>query len=135
MLYLEDGYIDKLWNKYFAFDGCSGRQVPAQSDLQFGISHTLGLFVLLAVAILVSSIIMIGERLFFKHILPKIRAKPPNTFWKSETILFISQVNTNVFVSSFRLYKTLGVCIYVGTWKRVNGLKLNLSISPDRNIN
>jgi len=63
-----------------------------------------GVFLMLAVGISIGVVILILEHLVFKYILPALRKKNKNCFWKSPNLMFFSQVS--FFILFYLLFKT-----------------------------
>ena len=73
---------------------CENKRMD-NSDLQFGLPHTAGLFVMLLVAVGLSFIVLIIEHVLYFCILPWLRKKPANSVWKGRKVEYVSQVWTS----------------------------------------
>ncbi|KPM11232.1 hypothetical protein QR98_0098020 [Sarcoptes scabiei] len=63
-----------------------------------------GVFVMLSIGIMVGVFILLAEHFTFKYLLPGLRKKPKDCFWKSPNLMFFSQklyrfINTVELVS------------------------------------
>lgn len=57
-----------------------------------GIRSVAGVFIMLGCGLFAGILILMFEHLFYKYLLPKIRIKPKDCFWKSPNLMFFSQV-------------------------------------------
>lgn len=58
-----------------------------------GITSLAGVFIMLGCGLFAAILLLGLEHLFYKYILPKIRLKPKDCFWKSPNLMFFSQVS------------------------------------------
>lgn len=64
-----------------------------------GVKALSGLFILLGCGLIVGIILLFFEHAFYKYLLPQLRNKPREDFWRSRRVMFFSQV----------IYQTSGV--------------------------
>lgn len=58
-----------------------------------GIRSLAGVFIMLGCGLLAAILLLGSEHLFYKYLLPTIRLKPKDCFWKSPNLMFFSQVS------------------------------------------
>ena len=95
--YHESGYIEDLQELYFRRSKCSNNVFDGQlqgeaSPMVF--NQHAGLYLLLLVGIFVCILLMLLEHATFKWLVPYWRGKPIKSFWKSYSMLFVSQVRS-----------------------------------------
>lgn len=56
-----------------------------------GVASVAGVFCLLGMGMTLGIIILIGEHIFYKYSLPKLRQCPKNSMWRSRNVMFFSQ--------------------------------------------
>ena len=72
----------------FGFDGQArhgGQPRP------LGVASVAGVFCLLGLGMTMGVIILVGEHIFYKYSLPKLRQCPKNSIWRSRNVMFFSQ--------------------------------------------
>ncbi|KAK3577736.1 hypothetical protein CHS0354_005828 [Potamilus streckersoni] len=90
--YVKSGMIDELkWRYLRNKRRCVNNLQSAKVWKKFGLKHTEGLFIMLLVAVGVAVILLCFEHLVYIRLVPKVRIKPRNSFWKSKRIAFVSQ--------------------------------------------
>lgn len=63
-----------------------------------GVKALSGLFILLGCGLLVAIVLLIFEHAFYKYLLPSLRNKPRENFWRSRRVMFFSQVTKQYFL-------------------------------------
>ncbi|KAL3868322.1 hypothetical protein ACJMK2_041139 [Sinanodonta woodiana] len=90
--YVKSGIIDELkWRYLKNKRRCVNKLQSSVVWKKFGLEHTVGLFVMLLVAMGMSLILLGCEHLVYISLVPKVRIKPINSLWKSKKIAFVSQ--------------------------------------------
>ncbi|XP_011866349.1 PREDICTED: uncharacterized protein LOC105561191 [Vollenhovia emeryi] len=97
--YTSNGLLDILQEKWYGELPClSGRlgldAVLATDSGQprpLGVAAVAGVFCLLGIGMLLGTIILIGEHLFYKYTLPRLRHCPEDSIWRSRNVMFFSQ--------------------------------------------
>lgn len=93
--YVNNGFMDILQNKWFSDLPCVNRELET-SDLgqptPLGVDAFLGVFLMLGCGIVVGLAILCLEHAFYHYALPKLRQTPPDSIWRNQNIMFVSQV-------------------------------------------
>lgn len=55
------------------------------------VASVAGVFCLLGMGVVLGSIILAGEHLFYKYTLPRLRHRPEDSIWRSRNVMFFSQ--------------------------------------------
>ena len=55
------------------------------------VASVAGVFCLLGTGVVVGTLILIGEILFYKYTLPRLRHRPNTSIWRSRNVMFFSQ--------------------------------------------
>lgn len=88
--------MDILQNKWFSDLPCVNRE-PETSDIgqptPLGVDAFLGVFLMLGCGILAGVVILCLEHAFYHYALPKLRQKPPDSIWRNQNMMFVSQVS------------------------------------------
>ncbi|XP_060089118.1 glutamate receptor ionotropic, NMDA 3B [Heteronotia binoei] len=79
--YKSAGFMDLLHDKWYKMVPCGKRVFAVTETLQMGIYHFSGLFVLLCIGLCGSLLTSLGEHIFFRLILPRIRRKKKFNYW------------------------------------------------------
>uniref|UniRef100_A0A8D0GDW7 Glutamate receptor n=1 Tax=Sphenodon punctatus TaxID=8508 RepID=A0A8D0GDW7_SPHPU len=79
--YKSAGFIDLLHDKWYKMVPCGKRVFAVTETLQMGIYHFSGLFVLLCIGLCGSLLTSLGEHIFYRLILPRIRRKKKFNYW------------------------------------------------------
>ncbi|XP_015380519.1 PREDICTED: glutamate receptor ionotropic, NMDA 3B-like [Diuraphis noxia] len=92
--YINNGFMDILQNKWFSDLPCVNRE-PETSDIgqptPLGVDAFLGVFLMLGCGILAGAVILCLEHAFYHYALPKLRQKPPDSIWRNQNMMFVSQ--------------------------------------------
>lgn len=56
-----------------------------------GVASVAGVFCLLGMGVIMGTLILAGEHLFYKYTLPHLRHKPKTSIWRSRNVMFFSQ--------------------------------------------
>lgn len=56
-----------------------------------GVASVAGVFCLLGMGVVLGTIILAGEHLFYKYTLPRLRHRPEDSIWRSRNVMFFSQ--------------------------------------------
>jgi ionotropic glutamate receptor NMDA 3A len=56
-----------------------------------GVASVAGVFCLLGLGMSLGVVILVGEHIFYKYSLPKLRQRPKNSMWRSRNVMFFSQ--------------------------------------------
>lgn len=87
--------MDILQNKWFSDLPCINRDLET-SDLgqptPLGVDAFLGVFLMLGCGILAGVVILCLEHIFYHYALPKLRQTPPDSIWRNQNMMFVSQV-------------------------------------------
>ncbi|KAL8612569.1 hypothetical protein ACOMHN_053634 [Nucella lapillus] len=89
LTYTENGFIQELSRKYMRRSRCG--YFLSGSAVQYGLEHTGGLFIILLSSVFLSVLLLFGEHLAYKFLVPWLRSRPDNSFWKTENLAFFSQ--------------------------------------------
>ncbi|KAJ6664299.1 hypothetical protein lerEdw1_008518 [Lerista edwardsae] len=79
--YKSAGFMDLLHDKWYKMVPCGKRVFAVTETLQMGIYHFSGLFVLLCIGLCGSLLTSLGEHIFYRLILPRIRRKKKFNYW------------------------------------------------------
>ncbi|XP_053151140.1 glutamate receptor ionotropic, NMDA 3B isoform X2 [Hemicordylus capensis] len=79
--YKSAGFMDLLHDKWYKMIPCGKRVFAVTETLQMGIYHFSGLFVLLCIGLCGSLLTSLGEHIFYRLILPRIRRKKKFNYW------------------------------------------------------
>lgn len=71
--------------------GYDGQPRPGGQPRPLGVASVAGVFCLLGLGMTLGVIILIGEHIFYKYSLPKLRQRPKNSIWRSRNVMFFSQ--------------------------------------------
>ncbi|XP_050436256.1 glutamate receptor ionotropic, NMDA 3A-like isoform X2 [Adelges cooleyi] len=92
--YVNNGFMDILQNKWFGELQCVDREMET-SDLgqptPLGVDAFLGVFLMLSCGIGAGVFILICEHIFYHYALPKLRQSAPDSLWRSQNVMFVSQ--------------------------------------------
>ncbi|XP_017794077.1 PREDICTED: uncharacterized protein LOC108575709 [Habropoda laboriosa] len=98
--YTSTGLLDILQEKWYGGLPCiRGRKgmdtgVEHEQGRQprpLGVASVAGVFCLLGMGVVLGTIILAGEHLFYKYTLPRLRHRPENSIWRSRNVMFFSQ--------------------------------------------
>ncbi|XP_012584885.1 PREDICTED: glutamate receptor ionotropic, NMDA 3B [Condylura cristata] len=78
--YKSSGFIDLLHDKWYKMVPCGKRAIVTET-LQMGISHFSGLFVLLCLGLGSALLSSLGEHIFYRLVLPRIRRGHRLQYW------------------------------------------------------
>lgn len=56
-----------------------------------GVASVAGVFCLLGMGVVLGTLILAGEHLFYKYTLPRLRHQPKSSVWRSRNVMFFSQ--------------------------------------------
>ncbi|XP_071117888.1 glutamate receptor ionotropic, NMDA 3A-like isoform X1 [Haliotis cracherodii] len=90
MDYHQSGYIDDLIDVHFADAQCFKQRIT-QEESRLEVQHHAGLFVMMSVGIIIGIIVCFVEHAVYKWLVPRFRASPGDSQWKSSHMLFFSQ--------------------------------------------
>ncbi|XP_053228546.1 glutamate receptor ionotropic, NMDA 3B [Podarcis raffonei] len=79
--YKSSGFMDLLHDKWYKMVPCGKRVFAVTETLQMGIYHFSGLFVLLCIGLCGSLLTSLGEHIFYRLILPRIKRKKKFNYW------------------------------------------------------
>ncbi|XP_075590916.1 uncharacterized protein LOC124490664 [Dermatophagoides farinae] len=101
--YNEYGFLDQLHRKWYGRVHCLESTSLSKPE-PLTVRGVAGVFLMLTIGILVGIIILLAEHFTFKYLLPGLRKKPKDCFWKSPNLMFFSQklyrfINTVELVS------------------------------------
>ncbi|KAJ8688109.1 hypothetical protein QAD02_023904 [Eretmocerus hayati] len=99
--YSSTGLLDILQEKWYSglpctINGASGIGFDGQPKQEgqprpLGVASVAGVFCMLGLGMTLGIIILIGEHIFYKYSLPKLRECPKNSVWRSPNVMFFSQ--------------------------------------------
>ncbi|XP_034946070.1 uncharacterized protein [Chelonus insularis] len=99
--YTSNGMLDILQEKWYGglhpcIKGREGRNTDFGSDTRgqprpLGVASVAGVFCLLGLGVVLGTIILAGEHLFYKYTLPRLRHRPKTSIWRSRNVMFFSQ--------------------------------------------
>lgn len=93
--YINNGFMDILQNKWFSDLPCVNRELETSDIGQptpLGVDAFLGVFLMLGCGILAGVVILCLEHAFYHYALPKLRQTPPDSIWRNQNMMFVSQV-------------------------------------------
>lgn len=64
---------------------------PGGQPRPLGVASVAGVFCLLGMGVVLGTIILTGEHLFYKYTLPRLRRRPDDSIWRSRNVMFFSQ--------------------------------------------
>ncbi|KAM5237886.1 glutamate receptor ionotropic, NMDA 3B [Ctenodactylus gundi] len=79
--YKSSGFIDLLHDKWYKMVPCGKRVFAVTETLQMGIYHFSGLFVLLCLGLASALLSSLGEHVFYRLVLPRIRRGNRLQYW------------------------------------------------------
>ncbi|XP_065514933.1 glutamate receptor ionotropic, NMDA 3B isoform X3 [Lathamus discolor] len=79
--YKSSGFMDLLHDKWYKMVPCGKRVLAVTETLQMGIYHFSGLFVLLCIGLSTSLLTSLGEHVFYRLVLPRIKRKKRFNYW------------------------------------------------------
>ncbi|XP_023248542.1 uncharacterized protein LOC106638190 [Copidosoma floridanum] len=99
--YTSTGLLDILQEKWYGGLPCmrgvasgigfDGQPRQEGQPRPLGVASVAGVFCLLGLGMTLGIIILIGEHIFYKYSLPKLRQCPQNSMWRSRNVMFFSQ--------------------------------------------
>jgi hypothetical protein len=100
--YNEYGFLDQLHRKWYGRVHCLESSALTKPK-PLSVRAVAGVFMMLCFGMIVGTVILLTEHFVFKYILPSLRMKPKDCFWKSPNLMFFSQVSYhktffNIFV-------------------------------------
>ncbi|CAG2162867.1 unnamed protein product [Oppiella nova] len=101
--YNEYGFLDQLHRKWYGRVHCLESSALTKPK-PLTVKAVAGVFLMLFFGLIVGTLILLIEHFVFKYILPSLRKKPKDCFWKSPNLMFFSQklyrfINTVELVS------------------------------------
>uniref|UniRef100_A0A8C3BLG7 Glutamate receptor n=1 Tax=Cairina moschata TaxID=8855 RepID=A0A8C3BLG7_CAIMO len=94
--YKSAGFIDLLHDKWYKMVPCGKRVFAVTETLQMGIYHFSGLFVLLCIGLSGSLLTSLGEHVFYRLVLPRIKRKKKFNYWLHTSQKIHRALNTGV---------------------------------------
>ncbi|XP_072457445.1 glutamate receptor ionotropic, NMDA 3B [Notamacropus eugenii] len=79
--YKSSGFIDLLHDKWYKMVPCGKRVIAVTETLQMSIYHFSGLFVLLCLGLGCALLTSLGEHIFYRLVLPRIRKHTKLQYW------------------------------------------------------
>ncbi|XP_025894554.1 glutamate receptor ionotropic, NMDA 3B, partial [Nothoprocta perdicaria] len=79
--YKSSGFMDLLHDKWYKMVPCGKRVFAVTETLQMGIYHFSGLFVLLCIGLCGSLLTSLGEHVFYRLLLPRIKRQRKFSYW------------------------------------------------------
>ncbi|GAB1859040.1 Glutamate [NMDA] receptor subunit 3A [Camponotus japonicus] len=98
--YTSNGLLDILQEKWYGGLPCLGGRQGMDAGLDsdtggqprpLGVASVAGVFCLLGMGVMLGTIILAGEHLFYKYTLPRLRHRPEDSIWRSRNVMFFSQ--------------------------------------------
>ncbi|KAK0176029.1 hypothetical protein PV328_000208 [Microctonus aethiopoides] len=98
--YTSYGMLDILQEKWYGGLPCIRGREGRDADLgaetvgqprPLGVASVAGVFCMLGMGVMLGTIILAGEHLFYKYTLPRLRHRPKTSVWRSRNIMFFSQ--------------------------------------------
>ncbi|XP_078043085.1 uncharacterized protein LOC144473254 isoform X1 [Augochlora pura] len=98
--YTSTGVLDILQEKWYGGLPCIRGRKSIDTGLEhklgsqarpLGVASVAGVFCLLGMGVVLGTIILAGEHLFYKYTLPRLRHKPEHSIWRSRNVMFFSQ--------------------------------------------
>lgn len=90
--YNEYGFLDQLHRKWYGRIHCMDSSALTKPK-PLTVKAVAGVFLMLFFGLVIGSFILLIEHFVFKYILPSLRKKPKECFWKSPNLMFFSQVS------------------------------------------
>ncbi|XP_056678238.1 glutamate receptor ionotropic, NMDA 3B isoform X2 [Monodelphis domestica] len=94
--YKSSGFIDLLHDKWYKMVPCGKRVIAVTETLQMGIYHFSGLFVLLCLGLGCSLLTSLGEHIFYRLVLPRIRKHAKLQYWLHTSQKIHRALNTSL---------------------------------------
>ncbi|XP_038024947.2 glutamate receptor ionotropic, NMDA 3B isoform X1 [Anas platyrhynchos] len=94
--YKSAGFMDLLHDKWYKMVPCGKRVFAVTETLQMGIYHFSGLFVLLCIGLSGSLLTSLGEHVFYRLVLPRIKRKKKFNYWLHTSQKIHRALNTGV---------------------------------------
>uniref|UniRef100_A0A672U3C1 Glutamate receptor n=1 Tax=Strigops habroptila TaxID=2489341 RepID=A0A672U3C1_STRHB len=117
--YKSSGFIDLLHDKWYKMVPCGKRVLAVTETLQMGIYHFSGLFVLLCIGLSTSLLTSLGEHVFYRLVLPRIKRKKKFNYWlhTSQVSMILRSFPTQPRLEFYEL-KALSqpYCFYSSPW-------------------
>ncbi|XP_076758072.1 uncharacterized protein LOC143427655 isoform X1 [Xylocopa sonorina] len=98
--YTSTGLLDILQEKWYGGLPCIRGREGMNTGLEheqgrqprpLGVASVAGVFCLLGMGVVLGTIILAGEHLFYKYTLPRLRHRPEDSIWRSRNVMFFSQ--------------------------------------------
>ncbi|XP_043483125.1 uncharacterized protein LOC122511745 isoform X3 [Leptopilina heterotoma] len=95
--YTSNGFLDILQEKWYGGLPCmrdGGLGIDREQGGQprpLGVESVAGVFCLLGLGMLLGTIILAAEHLFYKYTLPRLRHRPKTSMWRNRNVMFFSQ--------------------------------------------
>ncbi|XP_034185345.2 uncharacterized protein LOC117606677 isoform X1 [Osmia lignaria lignaria] len=98
--YTSTGLLDILQEKWYGGLPCIRGRKGMDAGLMheqrgqprpLGVASVAGVFCLLGMGVVLGTIILAGEHLFYKYTLPRLRHRPEDSIWRSRNVMFFSQ--------------------------------------------
>ncbi|XP_050596936.1 uncharacterized protein LOC126925434 isoform X3 [Bombus affinis] len=98
--YTSTGLLDILQEKWYGGLPCIRGREGMDTGLDheqggqprpLGVASVAGVFCLLGMGVVLGTIILAGEHLFYKYTLPRLRHRPEDSIWRSRNVMFFSQ--------------------------------------------
>lgn len=110
--------MDILQSKWFGDLPCIDREMETSDIGQptpLGVDAFLGVFLMLGCGILAGVVILCLEHAFYHYALPKLRQSPPDSIWRNQNMMFVSQVR-QVIISALESAASVGkIKVYSGS--------------------
>jgi hypothetical protein len=90
--YNEYGFLDQLHRKWYGRVHCLESSALTKPK-PLSVRAVAGVFMMLCFGMIVGTVILLTEHFVFKYLLPSLRMKPKDCFWKSPNLMFFSQVS------------------------------------------
>ncbi|XP_025162412.1 uncharacterized protein LOC105189093 [Harpegnathos saltator] len=101
--YTSNGLLDAMQEKWYGTLPCIGDRQgmdkvwmldvsdPGDQPRPLRVASVAGVFWLIFMGLMLGLIILMGEHLFYKYMLPRLRRKPQDSVWRSLHVMFFSQ--------------------------------------------
>nr|XP_031846481.1 uncharacterized protein LOC116433018 isoform X1 [Nomia melanderi] len=98
--YTSTGLLDILQEKWYGGLPCIRGRKGMDTSLEhklggqarpLGVASVAGVFCFLGMGVVLGTIILAGEHLFYKYTLPRLRHRPEKSIWRSRNVMFFSQ--------------------------------------------
>ncbi|XP_071580673.1 uncharacterized protein [Temnothorax nylanderi] len=97
--FTSNGLLDILQEKWYGELPCLSDRPgigaidaePGGQPRPLGVASVAGVFCLLGMGVVLGIIILMGEHLFYKYTLPRLRRRPEDSIWRSRNVMFFSQ--------------------------------------------